>query len=228
MSLLKYMKDKSTWITFYVDAINNRLRRDKNLGDLLDKQAARDNLELSGDNNVTHFHDSRYMTKIDQEITDRKKADADLTAALNREKTERQSADTEMANSVAGKLSVLEGKANAVQSLVNDVNANLATQIVSIKDSVDSVGNKSTTVSGSTQAALTTNTVLSTSVGRKGGSYCDTIRIDYTTPGVAAGTYSLDTLLSELVQKSHNHTQGTTSRTYNCVPNCNCQCSSSH
>lgn len=62
--LLKFKKDATEWWTLYVEAIKNRLRRDKNLSDLTDVTTARTNLELIGDNNQTHFHDNRYVPVI--------------------------------------------------------------------------------------------------------------------------------------------------------------------
>lgn len=76
MSLLKWKVDKNNWFTFYVDAIKNRLRRDKNLSDVFDVAESRKNLEIIGDNNQTHFHDNRYIPIID-ELRSKTKADLD-------------------------------------------------------------------------------------------------------------------------------------------------------
>lgn len=235
MSLLKYMKDKNTWITFYVDAINNRLRRDKNLGDVLDKQVSRDNLELSGVDNETHFHDKRYLPKINQEIIDRQNADANLVGNIIQEKTDRQNADAAIANAVTNKIDIVEQKTNAIQVIFNTTNADLADRIDGVKDSVDNIGTKAVAVPGSTQAQISIQTVTGTVTNSRGwrnspvtADYTDNIRIDNTVAGIAAGTYTLDDLLSQLVQESHSHTQNSTTRSYNCVPNCNCNCSSSH
>jgi hypothetical protein len=64
MALLKWKKGVNEWLTFYVDAIRNRLRRDLNLSDLTDILTARKNLEIYGDSNKTHFHDDRYIPLI--------------------------------------------------------------------------------------------------------------------------------------------------------------------
>lgn len=63
MGLLKY-KLSDGWKTLYGGALANILRKDKNLSDLNDRTIARENLELTGNNNTTHYHDSRYMDKI--------------------------------------------------------------------------------------------------------------------------------------------------------------------
>jgi hypothetical protein len=90
MSTLNFKKTAQEWIAFYVEAIRNRLRRDLNLSDVLDIQAARDNLGLNGDNNHTHYHDDRYIPLIDKvqgnldnEISDRKTADNILENKMN-------------------------------------------------------------------------------------------------------------------------------------------------
>lgn len=64
MALIKWRKSTGEWATLYANAILNRLRVDKNLADIKDKQAARENLELTGDNNHTHYHDDRYVPMI--------------------------------------------------------------------------------------------------------------------------------------------------------------------
>ena len=65
MAILKFYDNDKKWNSLYARAINNRLRRDKNLADLFDKAEARKNLELTGDNNHTHYHDDRYMPLIE-------------------------------------------------------------------------------------------------------------------------------------------------------------------
>lgn len=65
MSFIKFKKNANEWISFYVEAIRNRLRRDKNLSDVLDINQSRINLGLNGDDNITHFHDSHYLPLID-------------------------------------------------------------------------------------------------------------------------------------------------------------------
>lgn len=81
MALLKW-KNATDWVTFYADAIRNRLRRDLNLSDLLDKQVARTNLELFGDNNHTHYHDDRYLPLIEAEKQSRESIVGELTIGI--------------------------------------------------------------------------------------------------------------------------------------------------
>ena len=63
MAILKY-RDNEGFKSLYTDAIKNRLRKDQNLADVDNIQEARENLELIGDNNHTHYHDDRYFPKI--------------------------------------------------------------------------------------------------------------------------------------------------------------------
>lgn len=95
--LLKIKKAAGEWYSFYATAIKNRLRRDLNLSDLSDISEARHNIELDGDNNETHFHDSRYIPLINDnkkiieqnkkdiitEIEDRINADNNLRNLIN-------------------------------------------------------------------------------------------------------------------------------------------------
>lgn len=77
---LKYYTSEG-WKSLYSDIVsflsNNALLRTNNLSDLIDKDAARENLELTGNNNNTHYHDSHYLPmfqaledKVDQKIED--------------------------------------------------------------------------------------------------------------------------------------------------------------
>lgn len=66
MSFIKFKRKTGEWISLYADAIRNRLRRDLNLSDLFDIAEARKNIGIIGDNNTTHYHDSRYLPKIQQ------------------------------------------------------------------------------------------------------------------------------------------------------------------
>lgn len=64
MSLIK-IKTAEGWISLYQAFINSCLKRDKNLGDILNKEEARKNLELTGEDNHTHYHDDRYVPLIE-------------------------------------------------------------------------------------------------------------------------------------------------------------------
>lgn len=77
MAVLKY-KDNEGFKSLYSEAIKNRLRKDQNLADVTNVQEARENLELTGDNNHTHYHDDRYLPKIEAEAEQRENADNEL------------------------------------------------------------------------------------------------------------------------------------------------------
>lgn len=87
MAILKY-RDNEGFKSLYTDAIKNRLRKDLNLADLENVQEARQNLELTGDNNHTHYHDDRYLPKIETEANERKAADNEIKNLLNNKVTE--------------------------------------------------------------------------------------------------------------------------------------------
>lgn len=83
MAVLKWKKSVTEWIGFYADSIKNRLRRDKNLSDVLDVVEARKNLGLTGDSNDTHYHDGRYLTLINAEVNERKSDVQGLTGSID-------------------------------------------------------------------------------------------------------------------------------------------------
>lgn len=60
---LKYLTEKG-WEALYTNIIAKALFAEKNLSDLTNKEQARENLELIGNNNHTHYHDDRYLPLI--------------------------------------------------------------------------------------------------------------------------------------------------------------------
>lgn len=61
MEVIRYLKDQK-WLPLYIKELKNRLRKDKNLADLPNRDEAIKNLGLTGDV-ISHSHDSRYPTK---------------------------------------------------------------------------------------------------------------------------------------------------------------------
>ena len=58
--ILNFLGETGKWKPLYVAYLRNRLRKDKNLSDVENKEEARGNLGLL--NEVTdHWHDSRYV-----------------------------------------------------------------------------------------------------------------------------------------------------------------------
>lgn len=108
--LLKFKKDATQWWTLYVEAIKNRLRRDKNLSDLTNVAAARVNLELVGDNNQTHFHDNRYLPVI-------KAGDDSLKFA-------HQTMKVGLSGNITGPLTQLDVASNSIIIPTSNVQAN--------------------------------------------------------------------------------------------------------
>lgn len=77
MAILKY-NNGDKWISLYIESIKNRLKKNNNLSDLENIDEARKNLEIIGDNNHTHYHDDRYLPKIEQETSERIQSDNNL------------------------------------------------------------------------------------------------------------------------------------------------------
>lgn len=120
MNVIKYFSKKG-WMPLYTNIIAKCLFADKNLSDLKDKQAARDNLELNGDNNHTHYHDDRYLPLINQ-LEDR------LMNVINNMKTEIES--TDMVTTVTGDISKFVNLKNGWYKWVGTIDSIYATWIV--------------------------------------------------------------------------------------------------
>ncbi len=63
MRVLKYYT-KDGWIPLYTNMLSKALFAENNLSELTDPEEARKNLELTGNNNHTHYHDDRYIPMI--------------------------------------------------------------------------------------------------------------------------------------------------------------------
>ena len=113
MALLKWKKDSNDttqkgWVSLYTNAINERLRKDKNLSDVDDINESRKNLGLVGDvsdinenDALTHNHDKRYkhlidlakqalVTYVDDKISEVKTAIAALDSNIAQEEKNRK------------------------------------------------------------------------------------------------------------------------------------------
>lgn len=75
MNIIKF-KTANGWVSLYKNFLGSFLRKSKNLSDVNDKEKARINLELTGDNNHTHYHDDRYIPLINS-VKDETLAQAD-------------------------------------------------------------------------------------------------------------------------------------------------------
>ena len=149
--VLKLKKTLEEWIPFYVDAIKNRLRRDLNLSDVFDVQATRDNIGLSGVNNHTHYHDDRYIPKIDKEVNTRKQEITNLTNSLNNklatEHNERIAADGKEKNERVTSINSIQAALNKeitdLKKLYNDLKNRLdGNEFVKSKDNANNIALK--------------------------------------------------------------------------------------
>lgn len=142
--VLKFKKTLKEWIPFYVDAIKNRLRRDLNLSDVFDVQATRDNIGLSGVNNHTHYHDDRYIPKINKEIDTRKQEITSLNNKLATEHNERIAADDKEKNERVTSINSIQAALNKgiaeLKKLCNDLKNRLdGNEFVKSKDNANNI-----------------------------------------------------------------------------------------
>ena len=220
---LKIKTEENKWEQVYGNAIANRLRKDENLADLVDKQEARQNLELTGDNNTTHYHDNRYLPLIEGEINARKAETSQLRTELDAEVSSRIQDKTDISNSLIEIQNNLENTmANTKQELSNNMNI--------LQDNVDAklketnaalnqadVAAKTISVAGSTVASHSALSMKSISSGSSYSYATETIN-----PSLGSGTYTIADLLSKLSAMSHSHSFS------DCGGNCNCNCNCTH
>lgn len=127
---IKFKKDKNSWEQIYGNEINNRLRKDKNLSDVNNKAESRKNLELVGDNNTTHFHDSRYVPMIENEKNERKTETTQLRTDLNAE-TANRTKDKEDISKTLVKVQ------NNINTTVADTKKELSNNMNTLQNNVD-------------------------------------------------------------------------------------------
>ena len=213
MAILKWKKIDQ-WYTVYGSILKDTLRCSKNLSDLTDKNLARTNLELVGDNITTHLHDSRYLPLIQAETSARTIAINNLSLNLSKEVTDRQTDMTALESSIDTKLTA---QTTSVNKSISDLQTSVNLSITNLTTYVDtSIANMNTNLTNNINSINTVSvsgTQVNTSVDLKVGSY-----YLYANGGIGAGTYGLKDLLQRLVNLSHNHS----SSPHNC--NCNCNC----
>jgi len=87
MKLIK-LKTPDGWYSLYLNFLNKCLRKDKNLSDLTDKDAALENLQLIGDNVNSHYHDDHYLPMIqaseDKVINQLEQFEKDVATQINK------------------------------------------------------------------------------------------------------------------------------------------------
>ena len=235
---IKFKKDENSWEQIYGNEINNRLRKDKNLSDINDKAESRKNLELVGDNNTTHFHDDRYLPKIDAESAKRKSEDDQIKKILNQEISDRKK-DSQDINKVIvdSENRVTTNMTNTKNELNTNMNAMqnaLNSKMDSVKEEVkrNDIATKTITTSGGAGMSDGFNTSMTYVAGTSDCGWRKTTAIATKTftskDNISSGTYTIEQLLNKLSQASHIHASSVTQCTYNCNCNCNCHSSNSH
>ena len=145
MSALKY-KLRDGWQILYGGILSRVLRKDRNLADLTNKTTARQNLELDGDNNTTHFHDSRYNPLI-QGAEDRSKAYtdqkiSDLTSTHNADKTDLSTRINSLTTTTNGQITTIN---NNITSLNGSLKQYVDTKVAAVNTTLTNTKNQLTT-----------------------------------------------------------------------------------
>lgn len=234
---IKFKKDKNSWEQIYGNEINNRLRKDKNLSDVNDKAESRKNLELIGDNNTTHFHDNRYLPKINAESAKRKSEDDQIKKILNQEVADRKKDSQDISKAIVDS----ENRVNTnMANTKNELNNNMNTMQSALSSKMDNlkiemqrndVGTKTITSPGGSGLSNGLNSSITYSVGHTGhGSNCNEYATKTFTAkdNIQSGTYTIEQLLNKLSQASHVHSSSVSQCIVNCNCNCNCHSSNSH
>lgn len=230
---IKFKKDKNSWEQIYGNEINNRLRKDKNLSDVNDKAESRKNLELIGDNNTTHFHDDRYLPKIDAESAKRESEDDQIKKILNQEIADRKKDSQDINKAIVDSenrvTTNMTNTKNELNTNMNTMQSTLSSKMDSVKEEVkrNDVATKTITTSGGAGMSNGFNTSMTYVVST---SNCVAIATKTFTSkdNISSGTYTIEQLLNKLSQASHIHDSSVTQCTYNCNCNCNCHSSNSH
>lgn len=111
------------------------LKCSNNLSDV-DSAKAAEALELSGDNNTTHFHDSRYLPLIEEIKTKAGVEFGKVIALINQEKSERVAAD----DALRDKLNSTEIELNKrLKKIGNDINAKINVKMAEINTTLNNI-----------------------------------------------------------------------------------------
>lgn len=231
---IKFKKDKNSWEQIYGNEINNRLRKDKNLSDVNDKAESRKNLELVGDSNTTHFHDDRYMPKIDAESAKRKSEDDQIKKTLNQEIADRRQDSQAIGKAIVDSenrvTTNMTNTKNELNTNMNTMQSTLNSKMDNIKAEVkrNDIATKTITTSGgagiSNNLTYTERTVVGVSNNCSAYTNCGATmtyssKTVSTKDNISSGTYTVEQLLNKLSAASHTHT-ATISQ---CTSQCNCR-----
>lgn len=212
MSVIKWKKAVNDWVSVYRDAIKRRLKKDKNLSDLDDKAAARENLEIVGDNVTSHQHDSIYVPMIDAEAEERKAKDEEILAELETLKAQEDSSLKDLIQSLVNSETAANQKISNLNNQISSTQSRLNTNVSKASSQAD-IGAKTIYVSGSSISNSSATVEYNSAYSNK--SY-------NTNSGVGSGTYTLRDLINALVNVSHTHHTTTSSVQCNC--DCDCVC----
>lgn len=237
---IKFKKDKNSWEQIYGNEINNRLRKDKNLSDVNDKAESRKNLELVGNNNTTHFHDDRYLPKIDAESAKRESEDDQIKKILNQEVADRKKDSQDISKAIVDS----ENRVNTnMANTKNELNNNMNTMQSALSSKMDNlkiemqrndVGTKTITSPGGSGLSNGLSSSITYAAGstncRGWHSNCTLYATKTFTAqdNIPSGTYTIEQLLNKLSQASHTHSSTVSQCIANCNCNCNCHSSNSH
>lgn len=234
---IKFKKDKNSWEQVYGNEINNRLRKDKNLSDVNDKAESRKNLEIIGDNNTTHFHDDRYLPKINAESAKRESEDDQIKKILNQEVADRKKDSQDISKAIVDS----ENRVNTnMANTKNELNNNMNTMQSALSSKMDNlkvemqrndVGTKTiTSPGGSGLSSGLSSSITYAAGGRNCGGNCTLYATKTFTAqdNIPSGTYTIEQLLNKLSQASHTHSSSVSQCIVNCNCNCNCHSSNSH
>lgn len=235
---IKFKKDKNSWEQVYGNEINNRLRKDKNLSDVNDKAESRKNLEIIGDNNTTHFHDDRYLPKINAESAKRESEDDQIKKILNQEVADRKKDSQDISKAIVDS----ENRVNTnMANTKNELNNNMNTMQSALSSKMDNlkiemqrndVGTKTITSPGGSGLSNGLSSSITYAVSTSGNHWgnCTTYATKTFTAqdNIPSGTYTIEQLLNKLSQASHVHSSSVSQCIVNCNCNCNCHSSNSH
>lgn len=208
MSVIKWKKAIGDWASVYKDIIERRLKKDKNLSDVPDKAAARENLEINGDNVTSHQHDSTYIPMINKEVAERKATDEEILSQLNILKEKEDSSLKDLIQAL------IDNETAANQKI-----SNLNNQISSTESRLNSnISNATSQANINARTISVPGSSVSSSSMTLGDSSIGSTRTTYnTSSGIGCGTYNLVDVLNALVSASHTHSM---------TSNCECVCAS--
>lgn len=222
MDTIKIYSKAKKWLDTYLGYVNKCLNIKDNLSDIQDKQAARENLELSSKNVTNHKHNSRYVPMIENEATERQDNDNAVLDTIATETTNHENAIKSASDRIVATQNSLDTAISSAEQTLFNAETNVQNNINALAQK-GSLNIATTSVSGSTVSA--DSFCIGTSGLRKrsnatssGPNYYKSYF--YTNKTIGSTTTTLADLICQLVACSHTHQSS--SETINC--NCDCVC----